>query len=314
MSYSVSNAVAEGTSSYRSGYNNLYFEIFKDFAEGNHANLRPADMYNFNFCKNVLLDREANIGNTKANFAVQGANPTRMCRKLEKELCGANYEFSAKNDYNVSRYYIDEMSAPNIQETLKCEEVLWQLISEFITADYVFFEHKKDEPLHESDRTPFSLLTEIIKGDHELLSCHYLLKWLEKINVNSMYRQFENKREEFQNHLNQENHNLHNETARYLYHCLRAGKLGNAHEEFPNIVKAWKISMLQGVTSSFDNIIDPISADNSAESTNSFELAEYVENPRCYYNNSDWFLQLKIARQKSESVDGNNSYENALYG
>jgi hypothetical protein len=130
MAYSISDSVTDNMRSSRSMYNDHYYEIFKDFAEKHTKPQPPERMHNFNFSKNVLLDKEANVGNRKAKYHIQGANPIRMCRKLEKELTGANYEFLAKNDYNVSRYYIDELSAPNIHETLKCEEMLWKLITE----------------------------------------------------------------------------------------------------------------------------------------------------------------------------------------
>jgi hypothetical protein len=109
--------------------------------------------------------------------------------------------------------------------------------------------------------------------------------------------------------------NLRNETAKFLFQCLRCGKLENIKSGLPNIIKAWKTSMVQGVMSSYDQIIDPISSDKYVERTNPLESVENVESSNCYYNNPDWFHQLKFAYQKSHAIKyGQNEYECALYG
>lgn len=213
-----------------SSYKSAYFDNFKDFADKHTVPLRESEPLNFNFNSAVYLDNNDEVNNNKAKYAVQGSNPIRMLRKLIKELKGANDELFAKINYNMSRYYTDTIESVHLQETLLLETKIWQLVTEWTTADYIYFQSKNEPKVEEDERTPLTLLSEIVKEDHELLSCYFLIKWLENIyqlelRVPSSLKQIEDDKEDFINFLNKLDLNVNNEVSKFLFQWIRSGKL-----------------------------------------------------------------------------------------
>lgn len=213
-----------------SSFKSAYFDNFKNFAEKAPEASREDEPLSFNFNQPVILDKNEEANNLKAKYSVQGSNPIKMLRKLIKELKGANDELFAKINYNMSRYYEDTIESVHFQETLLLESKIWQLVTECTTADYIYFQSQKEPKVESDQRTPLTLLSEIVKGDHELLTCYFLIKWLENIysvelRVPTSLKQIEEDQESFINFMNKLDLNVNNDVAKFLFQCIRSGKL-----------------------------------------------------------------------------------------
>lgn len=269
-----------------------------------------------------------------------------MLQKLERDISGTNSELFAKLDYNISKNKNLNILSIHEQETLKLEEDMWKFVTEWVTADYVFIESKLEQSKG-SQKTPMSLISGIIKGNHELLSCHYILKWLEKIyrqdtfmsnllklefeEAGCSYQQNDMDFENYREFLNIRDKNADDRTSKFLYEAMRRGKLEHAKRSLIEVNQAWKACMLNGSVPWFDQIIDnslqkvycSIITQSEANSyfnrssANNDETFNEIDKNENMFGNSEWFLYLKAVYQKSLiKGDGviSNSFERALYG
>ena len=155
-------------------YRNAYFDVFSSKAsERNREN-----HYNFNFGPSFQYDHSEEWKNTKSKYNIQGTNPVKILRRLEKELIQLTI---SNNDLLVQAKYQNDFSRSAIMDAIQYEGLTWQLITECVSADYIYFDHKGLDPIPEQMRTPKDLQADIVKGDHCILSCYYIIKWLEKI-------------------------------------------------------------------------------------------------------------------------------------
>lgn len=192
-----------------------------------------------------------------------------------------------------------------------------------------------------------SLVSDIIKDNHELLSCHYILKWLEKIYRQDTFmsnllklefedtdRNYQDGDMDFENYrsfLNIRDKNADDKTSKFLYEAMRRGKLELAKRNLVKVNQAWKACMLNGSIPCFDEIVDRsiqkvycsviTQSETSSYFNKSSKLKDEVSSDGSKeentFGNSDWFLYLTSAYQKSnERGDGSvsNCFEKALYG
>lgn len=238
--------------------NRIYFETFRDYAD-KHIKDSQTEDFNFNFGLSTKYDRSIENDNVKGKYAIQGTNPVKLSKRLEKELVNNRTETFSRYDYNS----IEVRSS--VQNALQWEAITWQLITEVISADYIFFEHKKVSPVDEDDRTPLTLLADIVKQDHQMLSCHYIIKWLEKIYTENIK-------------MPEELNTINNSSAKFLYQSLRSGRVSRVKDRLGDLINAWKVSMLHGSMPSLGELIDPIGCDREDYNTKILEVPDYLEN------------------------------------
>ena len=195
-----------------------------------------------------------------------------MLQKLERDISGTNYELFSKQKFNVSRYHNANSLTIYEQETLKIEEDMWKFVTEWVNADYIYLQ-SKEESMQGKQRTPMTLISDIIKSNHEYLSCHSILKWLEKIYrqntfmSNLLKLEFEDvynrdpncdemDLENYRKFLDMADKNADDKTSKFLYEAMRRGKLELAKKNLIDVNQAWKTWMLNGSIPWFDQVID----------------------------------------------------------
>lgn len=238
--------------------NRIYFETFRDYAQKHISGSKPED-FNFNFGLSNKYDGTIEHDNVKGKYQIQGTNPVKLSKRLEKELVNTRSEAFSRYDYNS----VEVKSS--VQNTLQWEAIIWQLITEVISADYIFFEHRKTDPIDEDDRTPLTLLADIVKQDHQMLSCYYIIKWLEKIYTEDIK-------------MPEELNEINNLSAKFLYQSLRSGRVSRVKDRLGDLVNAWKVSMLHGSMPSLGELIDPIGCDREDFKTKILEVPDHLEN------------------------------------
>lgn len=207
---------------------------------------------------------------------------------------------------------------------MKCEVDVWKLIQKCIKADFVFFQND-EKPAKRNFRTPMSLIDSILKNDHELLSYHYIIKWLESIFRQEKYLNqslivnIEKPKHEkaernldidnYQEFLSKSANDADKMISCYLYESMRAGKLESAKEKVKNVKQMWKGSLLNGISPAFDSLIDKSLDPKDVENIGMTDIDKNCQ----IYGNSDWLLYLRSAYFKSKCEDAND-YERALFG
>ncbi|CAI2386166.1 unnamed protein product [Moneuplotes crassus] len=296
-------------------YRQAYFENLHRFAEKSLSESFKTDN-KFNFGKDFEFDFNSGLDNTKAKYKLQGGNPMRILRNLEKELTRLNLK---TKDGEPTLNYTAEDTRTGIQETTKFEIIAWKLFTECVSADHIYFENLKADTLSEEDRNPMSLLADIIKGDHEIISCHYILKWLEKIYSREikMPEQLLFKDLDKFELLEDDNFSLKEEHAQFLFCNLRSGKLGQIKDRVPSLICAWKTSMLQGDMPSLGELIDPIGCFEGDFKNPLLEKDNKNYKRDCNFSSGDYFNHIKICKIKCEGYGKDkvqNKFEKALYG
>ena len=301
-----------------STYRNIYFDMLKEYAEGRKIdNVKNNFRHNFSDCP--VYDKQLSYRNEKIKYTLQGTNPLKYIKKLTNEINLTTTNHVANQEFKILKNKLLKSDSIHIQNVLKCEGIVWKLISQIVTADHIFFQRKEDESLDHSIRTPLSLITVILKNNHDLLSYHYILKWLEtiykqdkflsRLNLMKYEGLYKNDIDDYANNLNNSDSKADELTYRYLYESMRAGNLDSAKESVSEVNQAWKGHMLKGITPMFDNIIDPTVHHSKVENISPSEISSQENSS----GNPNWFLYLKAASYKSEDKRV-SPYEKALYG
>ncbi|CAI2386128.1 unnamed protein product [Moneuplotes crassus] len=296
-------------------YKQAYFECLRSYSEKG-ADERLDKSYKFNFGPSFEFDRNSQWKNEKAKFCIQGSNPVKMIRNLEKELnrlTVEGYDAISKLDYNADH------ENSSVQEAIKFENISWKLFTECVSADYIHFENIKRDTIPEDQRTPMTLLSDIIKSDHEILSVYYILKWLEKIYSWDMRMPSKLAERDIEKLglIEDDNLCLKEDIAKFMFNNLRSGRLGQIKDRLPTLVKAWKTSMLQGDMPSLGEVIDPIGCNEGDFRDPLLEKKNHNDGRDCNFSTADYFNHIKICKMKIEFYGRESTeskYKRALYG